>query len=152
MARWMVAVAMLMLASPAVTPAQQYPGVYGRKLLITDSGIANSSLAGSIARRFDLDYVAICLPQGAEWIVFESGSRQPAINPAKLSAAFDQATIQPGVDAGVRSQASAPTLILAGHEVRVVPLRFGTKSIGLLAAAGRPVESGTLDARVSAWR
>ena len=38
MARWMVAVAMLVLASPAVTPAQQYPGVYGRKLLITDSG------------------------------------------------------------------------------------------------------------------
>jgi two-component system sensor histidine kinase KdpD len=28
----------------------------------------------------------------------------------------------------------------------LVPLRFGTKAIGLLAAAGRPVEAGTLDA------
>src|SRR6185369_9233696 len=31
-------------------------------LLITDSEAANSSLAGFIARRFELDYVAICLP------------------------------------------------------------------------------------------
>ena len=30
--------------------------------------------------------------------------------------------------------------------MRIVPLRFGTKPIGLLAAAGRPIESGTLDA------
>ena len=44
-------------------------------LLITDSEAANSSLAGFIARRFDLEYVAICLPHGAEWIVFESGAR-----------------------------------------------------------------------------
>jgi two-component system sensor histidine kinase KdpD len=33
-----------------------------------------------------------------------------------------------------------------GHDVRLVPLRFGTKAVGLLAAAGRPVEPGTLDA------
>ena len=30
--------------------------------------------------------------------------------------------------------------------MRLVPLRVGTKPIGLLAAAGRPVEPGTLDA------
>ena len=29
--------------------------------------------------------------------------------------------------------------------VRLVPLRVGTKPIGVLAAAGRPVEAGTLD-------
>jgi len=33
-----------------------------------------------------------------------------------------------------------------GHDVRIVPLRLGTRAIGLLAAAGRPVEPGTLDA------
>src|SRR4051812_8350582 len=41
-------------------------------LLITDSEAANASLAAFIARRFDLDYVAICLPRGAEWIISES--------------------------------------------------------------------------------
>jgi hypothetical protein len=32
-------------------------------LLITDSEAASSSLAGFIARRFELDWVAICLPR-----------------------------------------------------------------------------------------
>jgi two-component system sensor histidine kinase KdpD len=32
-----------------------------------------------------------------------------------------------------------------GDIVRLVPLRLGTKPIGVLAAAGRPVEAGTLD-------
>jgi two-component system sensor histidine kinase KdpD len=32
-----------------------------------------------------------------------------------------------------------------GHTIRLVPLRVGTKPIGLLAAAGRPIEPGTLD-------
>jgi K+-sensing histidine kinase KdpD len=33
-----------------------------------------------------------------------------------------------------------------GHTVRLVPLRVGTKAVGLLAASGRTVEPGTLDA------
>ena len=33
-----------------------------------------------------------------------------------------------------------------GRTIRLVPLRVGTKPIGLLAAAGRPIEAGTLDA------
>ena len=36
--RWMAAVAVLVLGIPAAGWAQTYPGVYGRKLLITDSG------------------------------------------------------------------------------------------------------------------
>jgi two-component system sensor histidine kinase KdpD len=35
---------------------------------------------------------------------------------------------------------------VGSHTVHLVPLRLGTKPIGLLAAAGRPVESGTLAA------
>jgi hypothetical protein len=36
--RWLMAVAVLVLAAPAAGPAQTYPGVFGRKLLITDAG------------------------------------------------------------------------------------------------------------------
>jgi len=68
-------------------------------LLISDSQEANASLAGFISRRFDLDYVAICVPHAGEWLVFEAG-----------------------------------------------PLRLGARPIGLLAAAGRPIEATTLDA------
>ena len=109
-------------------------------LLITDSEAANSSLAGFIARRFDLDYVAICLPRGSEWIVFESSSRRDALNPADLSDAFRAADILGESESGVLSPDDHRTLTVGEHEVRVVPLRFGTKPIGLLAAAGRPVE------------
>src|SRR6185503_18875366 len=42
-------------------------------LLITDSGEANSRLAGFISRRFDLDYTAICVPDASEWIVHATG-------------------------------------------------------------------------------
>jgi two-component system sensor histidine kinase KdpD len=115
-------------------------------LLITDSATANSSLAGFIARRFDLDYVAVCLQAGTEWIVFESGSRPQALDPESLSAALRAAERDGEVDIGLRSRPADGTPVLPGSEVRVVPLRFGTKAIGLLAAAGRPIEPATLHA------
>jgi two-component system sensor histidine kinase KdpD len=37
-------------------------------------------------------------------------------------------------------------ITIEGQTVRLVPLRLGTRTVGLLAAAGRPVEPGTLDA------
>ena len=101
-------------------------------LLITEGEAANSSLAAFIARRFDLDYVAICVPQGATWIVFESGSLGAhGLSPADLSHAISDAH---------------HTVTLAGRDVRVVPLSLGTKQIGLVATAGRSIEAGTLDA------
>jgi two-component system, OmpR family, sensor histidine kinase KdpD len=101
-------------------------------LLITDAEAANSSLAAFIARRFDLDYVAICVPEGGSWIVFESGSLGAhGLSPADLSDPI------PGAQ---------HTVTVAGHDVRVVPLNLGTKPIGLVATAGRSIEAGTLDA------
>jgi len=100
-------------------------------LLITDSQEAHGRLAGFIARRFDLDYAAICVPQGSEWAVFRAGPRELALDPRDLSSAFDS------VQTDHRFTADA---------VSLVPLRLGTKPIGMLAAAGRPLESGTVDA------
>jgi hypothetical protein len=50
-------------------------------LLMTESREAIAGLAGVIARRFGLDYVAVCLPRGAEWDVFESGPHRLALDP-----------------------------------------------------------------------
>jgi two-component system sensor histidine kinase KdpD len=36
-------------------------------------------------------------------------------------------------------------MVVDSHAIRLVPLRVGTRPIGLLAASGRPVEAGTLD-------
>jgi len=101
-------------------------------LLITDGEAANSSLAAFIARRFDIDYVAICVPDGGSWIIFESGSLGArGLSPTDLSDPI------PGAQ---------HTVTVVGRDVRVVPLRLGTKPIGLVATAGRSIEAGTLDA------
>jgi two-component system sensor histidine kinase KdpD len=116
-------------------------------LLITDSETANSSLAGFIARRFELDYVAICLPHGTDWIVCESGAHQDRpLNTADLSSAFHVADARSEPEPDLPQRTGDRALMGGGQGVRIVPLRLGTKPIGLLAAAGRPIESGTLEA------
>jgi K+-sensing histidine kinase KdpD len=55
-------------------------------LLITESQAANASLAGFVARRFDLDYAAICVPEGAGWAVFEAGAHPLTPPPASCRA------------------------------------------------------------------
>jgi len=102
-------------------------------LLVTDSEAANASLAGFISRRFDLDYVAICVPQGSEWLVFEAGPQRLTPDPRELSALIQHI-------ADGQPPAAGPS------RVRFVPLRLGARPFGLLGVAGRPIESGTLDA------
>ncbi len=104
-------------------------------LLITDSQEASSRLAGFISRRFDLDYAAICVPGASEWIVHASGPQELTLDQRELSTGF--ASVD---EVGHRM------LTVGANVVHLVPLRLGTKPIGLLAAAGRAVEPGTLDA------
>src|SRR5437899_138245 len=100
-------------------------------LLITDSQEAHARLAGFIARRFDLDYAAICEPPESEWAVFRAGPRELTLDPQELSSAFTSAQIDH---------------LFTADGVSLIPLRLGTKPIGLVAAAGRPLEPATFDA------
>src|SRR6267142_1604237 len=109
-------------------------------LLITDSRDAHSRLAGFVSRRFDLDYAAICVPRASEWMVCRAGPHDVTLAQGDLSTAFAK------VDEAGPSSAGHRVLIVGSHEVHLVPLRLGTKPIGLLAVAGRPVEPGTFDA------
>ena len=102
-------------------------------LLVTDSQAANASLAGFIARRFGFDYVAICVPQGTEWHVFEAGAQRLTPDPSELATALGR--IEDG-------QPAAPSALA----VRFVPLRLGARPIGLLGVAGRRSEPAMLDA------
>jgi two-component system sensor histidine kinase KdpD len=101
-------------------------------LLITESEAANASLAGFIARRFELDFVVICLPAGDDWLLFEAGPQRAAVDRRELSAVFRH--IESGQEPG------------AASALRFAPLRLGAKAIGLLAAAGRSIEGTTFDA------
>jgi two-component system sensor histidine kinase KdpD len=114
-------------------------------LLTTDSGDAIVALARSIARRFDLAFVAIAVPRGSDWSVFESGTRSIPLDRRQLANAFAVAQTSLEFDAYARTYAGHRTVEVEGDTVRLVPLRVGTTPIGVLAAAGREVEAGTLD-------
>ncbi|HET9372976.1 MAG TPA: ATP-binding protein [Vicinamibacterales bacterium] len=114
-------------------------------LVITDSRQAMSILTRSLARRFDLQFVAIALPREGDWDVFEAGARTIALDERELSQAFAAAQTSYEFDAHARTYAGHRTVAIDGATIRLVPLRVGTKPIGLLAATGRPIEPGTLD-------
>jgi two-component system sensor histidine kinase KdpD len=115
-------------------------------LLMTDSREAIGLLARFIARRFDLAYVAICLPRGADWDISASGSLPIELDRNQLALAVAGASHTLEFDAHERTYSGHRTLTIDGHAVRIVPLRLGIRPIGVLAAAGRPIEPGSLDA------
>jgi two-component system, OmpR family, sensor histidine kinase KdpD len=102
-------------------------------LLMTDSREAVAQIARFVARRFDLEYVAICMPEQAGWSIFEGGGLAVALDQSQLSLPA------PGAN-GHR------TIACGDRSVDLVPLRFGTRAVGLLATSGRSIDPGTLDA------
>jgi two-component system sensor histidine kinase KdpD len=115
-------------------------------LMMTDDREALAVLARAVARRFDLDFVAIALPQGTEWDVHEAGVQSVQLDRRELTTAFGSAQTTLEFDAYARTSAGHRPVDVEGGVVKLVPLRVGTRPIGMLAAAGRPVEAGTLDA------
>lgn len=114
-------------------------------LVMSASPDAVSHLARSIARRFDLEYVAIALPVAGSWSVADAGTTPMPLDARQLTEAFEAARQSLEFDAYARTYAGHRSMAAGGRIVRLIPLRVGTKPIGLLAAAGRPVEPGTLD-------
>jgi two-component system sensor histidine kinase KdpD len=114
-------------------------------MMMTDSDEALTILARSIARRFDLEFVAVALPRGDDWDVHSSGVETLQLDRRQLTNAFAAAQASLEFDAYARTYAGHRTMTVEGHVIRLVPLRVGTRPIGVLAASGRPVEAGTLD-------
>ena len=114
-------------------------------LLVTESREAMTTLARSIARRFDLESVAIALPRSRDWEVFEAGAWTAPLDKRELTTAFATAQASFEFDAYARTYSGHRTITSEGRTIRLVPLRVGTKPIGLLAASGRSIEAGTLD-------
>ena len=105
------------------------------------------AVARALARRFDLAVAALALP-GADdtWDVVQAGSRTVDLPPAALSEALDAARHRLEFDAEARTYAGHRLLRLDEQGVQLVPLRVGTRPIGLLAAESDNVDAGTLDA------
>jgi two-component system sensor histidine kinase KdpD len=115
-------------------------------LLSTNSDRAIPQLATLVSRRFELRFVAICLPRPTGWAIFDAGALALALDPHDLTLALAGAEHGAEFDAKSRTYAGHREVMVDGHRVGLVPLRVGTKAVGLLAVAGRTVEAGTLDA------
>jgi two-component system sensor histidine kinase KdpD len=115
-------------------------------MLTTDSKEAIWELAKCISRRFGLDYAAVCVPRAGDWVVYETGAASLAVDTNELSKAFAGPEIPLESDVRTGTYAGHRVMRVDGHDLRLVPLRFGRKPIGVLAVAGRPIESRTLDA------
>jgi two-component system sensor histidine kinase KdpD len=102
-------------------------------LIMTDSREALSILARSIARRFDLEFVAVAVPRDTEWDVYDAGAQTIGLDRRQLSTAFAAAQTTLEFDAYARTYAGHRTMTVDGHDVRLVPLRVGTRPIGILA-------------------
>jgi two-component system sensor histidine kinase KdpD len=115
-------------------------------LLTTDSREAIGQLARFIARRFQLEYTAICLPRAGTWEVFDAGSYALKLDDSQLSQALARADKTVEYDARARTYSGQLDVSVGETVVRIVPLRVGTKAVGLLLAPAGAVEPGTLDA------
>lgn len=114
-------------------------------LLTTETAGAIDILARHVARRFDLSTVAICLPSDHGWQIHQGGSDDVAIDQGVLNTALAKARGTIEFDAYQRAY-GGHTRTGENNAVTIVPLRHGTKAIGLLAAASPALDIGALDA------
>jgi two-component system sensor histidine kinase KdpD len=115
-------------------------------LMMTDSREALPHLARSMARRFDQEFVAIALPAGSDWEIIEGGAHPLPLETRELAAALAAAEQRIEFDAYQRTYAGHRQIAVDGRTIRLVPLRAGTRPVGLLAASGPAIEPGLLDA------
>jgi two-component system sensor histidine kinase KdpD len=114
-------------------------------LLTTETASAIEVLARHVARRFELSRVAICLPADHGWQIYQGGAEEVSLDVNVLNTALAKARGTLEFDAYQRAYGGH---VRAGenNEVSIVPLRHGTKAIGLLAAASPTLDIGALDA------
>ena len=116
-------------------------------LLTTDIESALPSLARHIARRFELDAVAIAIPVDRGWSTYQGGARDLAPTDAQLN---DTVARQRGMleyDARTRTYGGHGTVTDAdGRVVTLLPLRLGTRTVGVLATDANTIDVGALDA------
>ena len=119
-----------------------------RDILLTDeSEGALASLARHVARRFQLSSVALCLPGDAGWRIFQGAGRAVAVTPAQLDPTLARLRGTLEFDARERAYAGHATLAADdGAVLTLVPLRLGSRPVGLLATDDPSLEAGTLDA------
>ena len=116
-------------------------------LLTTDSERAIADVARYVARRFELGAIAICLPTVDGWELHQGGER--TVEPSREQLDQALARLRGPLEYDARQRAYGGHVELGdsgGIKATLVPLRLGTKPVGILAAASPELDLGTLDA------
>src|SRR6185436_8319325 len=114
-------------------------------LLTTETTGAIEALARHVARRFELSRVAICLPGDQGWRIYQGASEDATIDSQTLDVALAKARGIVEFDARQRAY-GGHVRVGPNQDVSIVPLRHGTKAIGLLVASSSTIDIGALDA------
>jgi two-component system sensor histidine kinase KdpD len=114
-------------------------------LLTTETPGAIDALARHVARRFELAQVAICLPSDSGWRIHQGGSAEVVVDNDVLNTSLARARGALEFDARQRAY-GGHVRVGSNHQISIVPLRHGTKAVGLLAAASPTLDIGALDA------
>jgi two-component system sensor histidine kinase KdpD len=115
-------------------------------LLTTDSEGTMADVARSVARRFELETIAICLPTATGWERHQGGDR--AIEPARDQLDQALARLRGPLEYDARQRTYGGHVVVGerGAQATLVPLRLGTKPVGILATQAGSLDAGTLDA------
>jgi len=114
-------------------------------LLTTETTGAIEALARHVARRFELSRVAVCLPGDQGWRVYQGASDDLTLDSQTLDLALAKARGIVEFDARQRAY-GGHVRVGPNQDISIVPLRHGTKAIGLLAASSSTIDIGALDA------
>lgn len=119
-----------------------------RDVLLTGENESSlDALTRHIARRFELEAVALSLPTADGWQVHQGGERDITVDESALGVALARAGATLEFDARQRAYGGhAQVTDALGHQVLLVPVRFGTRPIGLLATPVSALDRGALDA------
>lgn len=116
-------------------------------LLTGESSNTLDALARHISRRFELPSVALFLRKSDEWTSHQGAGAALLISDAQLEFALAKAGQTLEFDARQRAYGGQAEIEAAGGaRCTLVPLRLGTKPIGLFAAPAGVLNAGTLDA------
>jgi len=115
-------------------------------LLTTEREGALEAIARHVARRFELDRVAICVLGQHGWDIHQGGAAIAEVTPADLDRAFASSKGVMEFDARTRAYGGHTELPSTDGPVTLAPIRLGSRTIGLLATGGRALEPGTRDA------
>jgi two-component system sensor histidine kinase KdpD len=115
-------------------------------LLTTERQGALAAIARHVARRFELDIVAICVPAPDGWAIHHGGAEAPEIRVAHLDQALAASAGTMEFDARTRTYGGHREITTPAGALSVAPVRMGARTAGLLVTGGRALEAGTRDA------